>query len=206
MPVPGPPLGCLLGPTDALPHPPRRVLVAGTSGAGKSTLAGGIAAVLGISYVELDALFHGPQWTPRPEFAEDVRRFVRAPSWVTEYQYHAVRPLLLGEADTLVWLDHPKPFVMRRLVVRTVRRRLVGEHLWNGNYEPPLRTVFTDREHLWRWAWKSHGRMRDKLTQILAGEHGSRLAIVRLRGQREVDRWRAGPLRQAAGLDEESLR
>jgi adenylate kinase family enzyme len=196
----------LLGPTDLLPHPPRRVLVAGTSGAGKSTLASGIAAALELSYVEMDSLYHGPQWTPRPEFAADVRSFVRGPAWVTEYQYNHVRPLLLAEADTLVWLDFPRHLVMRRLVVRTVRRRIAGTHLWNGNHEPPLRTFFTDREHLWRWAWTSYGRMRHKMTTVLDGEHGARLAIVRLRGQRDVDRWRAGPLRHAAGLDEESLR
>jgi adenylate kinase family enzyme len=195
----------LLGPSDLLPHPPRRVLVAGTSGAGKSTLASAIASALGLSYVEMDSLYHGPQWTARPEFAADVRRFARGRAWATEYQYDSVRPLLLGEADTLVWLDFPRRVVMRRLVVRTVRRRLAGQHLWNGNYEPPLRTVFTDREHLWRWAWNSHERMRHKMTAVLDGEHGARLAIVRLRGQKDVDRWRAGPLRHAAGLDEESV-
>jgi adenylate kinase family enzyme len=196
----------LFGPSDLLPHQPRRVLVAGTSGSGKSTLARGIADVLGIPYVELDSLFHGPQWTPRPQFVDDVQRFVRQPTWVTEYQYSAVRPLLLGAADTVVWLDYRRHFVMRRLVVRTVRRRMTGEQLWNGNYEPPLSTVFTDREHLLRWAWNSHGDLRRKMAAIMVGQHSSRLAIVRLRGQREVDRWRAGPLRHAAGLDEESVR
>ncbi|MFD9738876.1 AAA family ATPase [Umezawaea sp. NPDC059074] len=196
----------LLGPSDPLPHPPRRVVVAGSSGAGKSTLARAIAAALGLSYVEMDALYHGPQWTPRPEFAADVRNFVRGPAWVTEYQYNHVRPLLLAAADTLVWLDFPRHLVMRRLVVRTVRRRITRSHLWNGNYEPPLHTVFTDREHLWRWAWTSYGRTRHKMTTVLDGEHGARLVIVRLRGRKDVDRWRAGPLRHAAGLDEESLR
>jgi adenylate kinase family enzyme len=196
----------LFGPSDLLPHQPRRVLVAGSSGAGKSTLARGIADVLGIPYVELDSLFHGPQWTPRPQFLEDVRRFVRQPAWATEYQYSDARPLLLGAADTLVWLDYPRHFVMRRLVVRTVRRRATGAHLWNGNYEPPLSTVFTDPEHLLRWAWNSHDGLRRKMAAIMVGEHSSRLTIVRLRGQREVDRWRAGPLRHAAGLDEESVR
>ena len=51
---------------------PRRILVAGTSGSGKSTLAVQIAEVGGQPYVEIDALFHGPGWTPRPEFERDV--------------------------------------------------------------------------------------------------------------------------------------
>ncbi|MEU5696982.1 AAA family ATPase [Actinosynnema sp. NPDC020468] len=196
----------LLGPTDELPHSPRRVLVAGTSGAGKSTLSAGIADWLGLSYVEMDALFHGPQWTPRAEFDADVARLVKRPEWVTEWQYTSARPVLLAHADTLVWLDHPKHLVLRRVVVRTMVRRLRREELWNGNVEPPLHTVFTDPEHLLRWAWKSHGRTRARVESVLAGEHARRVAVVRLRGQREVDRWCAGPLRRASGRGEESVR
>ncbi|MBW4719926.1 AAA family ATPase [Saccharothrix obliqua] len=196
----------LLGPTDELPHPPRRVLVAGTSGAGKSTMARSVAAVLGLSYVEMDSLFHGPRWTPRPEFEADVRDLVRRATWATEWQYTAVRPLLLAHADTLVWLDHPRRTALRRVVVRTVLRRVRRQELWNGNVEPPLHTVFTDREHLLRWAWRSHDHTRRRIAAVLAGEHGARVAVVRLRGQREVDQWRAGPLRRAAERGEESVR
>jgi adenylate kinase family enzyme len=196
----------LLGPADDLPHVPRRVLVAGTSGAGKSTLARAVAQALGLSYVEMDSLFHGPQWTQRPEFEADVRELVKSRAWATEWQYAAVRPVLLEHADTLVWLDHPKHVVLRRVAVRTVVRRLRGQVLWNGNVEPPLRTVFTDRQHLLRWAWKSHGRTRARVSAVLAGEHGARVTVVRLRGQREVDMWRTGPLRRAAERGEESVR
>ncbi|RKT56695.1 AAA family ATPase [Saccharothrix australiensis] len=196
----------LLGPADELPHSPKRVLVTGTSGAGKSTLARCVADALGLSYVEMDSLYHGPQWTPRAEFEADVRALVERGRWATEWQYALARPLLLARADTLVWLDHPKHTVLRRVAVRTALRRVRRQELWNGNREPPLWTVFTDREHLLRWAWRSHGRTGERIAAVLAGEHGARLAVVRLRGQREVDQWRAGPLRRAAERGEESVR
>jgi adenylate kinase family enzyme len=195
-----------LGPTDELPHPPRRVLVAGTSGSGKSTLANLVARTLGLSYVEMDSLFHGPQWTQRPEFESDVRRFVKLGTWATEWQYSVARPVLLEHADTLVWLDHPRHVVMRRVAVRTAVRRVRRQELWNGNVEPPLHTVFTDREHLLRWAWKSHRRTGERVRAVLEGEHAERVTVVRLRGQREVDQWRSGPLRRAAERGEESVR
>jgi adenylate kinase family enzyme len=182
------------------------VLVAGTSGAGKSTMASCVAQTLGLSYVEMDSLFHGPQWTPRSEFEADVRRLVKGEAWATEWQYSRVRPLLLEHADTLIWLDHPRHVVMRRVAVRTVVRRVRREELWNGNLEPPLHTVFTDPEHLLRWAWKSHRRTAERIRAVLDGEHGGRLAVVRLCGQRAVDQWRSGPLSRAAERGEESVR
>jgi hypothetical protein len=81
----------LVGPTDSLPHQPWRVAVASTSGSGKTTFAARMAAVLQAAHVEIDSLFHGPAWTPRPSFETDVPRFNAQPKWVTEWQYGSVR-------------------------------------------------------------------------------------------------------------------
>ena len=40
----------------------RRVNVKGTSGSGKTTFARELAEQLGVPFVELDALHHGPNW------------------------------------------------------------------------------------------------------------------------------------------------
>jgi adenylate kinase family enzyme len=42
----------------------RRVSVVGTSGAGKSTFGAALAGVLGVSWVELDSVYHQADWTP----------------------------------------------------------------------------------------------------------------------------------------------
>ncbi len=183
----------LLTALDPLPRRPSRVLVAGTSGSGKTTLVGAVARVLGYTQVELDALHHGPAWTKRPEFEADVERFTSSPCWVTEFQYAAVRDLLLERADLLVWLDLPRSVVMRGVVRRTLSRRLRREPLWNGNVEPPLRTFLTDPDHIVRWAWSKHGPDRIRLG-ALAVDHPD-LPIVRLTSRADVARWVSGPLR-----------
>src|SRR5215213_3733834 len=181
-----------VGPTDLLPHPVRRVLVAGTSGSGKTTLAARIAAVLDVPHVEIDALFHGPNWTQRASFEEDVHRFSAGPEWVTEWQYRAVRAHLAERADLVVWLDLPKRVVMRQVIARTVVRRLRRRRLWNGNIEPPLWTVLTDSEHIVRWAWATHRTTAARVTALLQ-EHPD-ITVVRLRSHAEARRWLHGPL------------
>jgi adenylate kinase family enzyme len=179
----------VLDPRDPPPPPPRRILVAGASGAGKSTLARRIAAASGLPYVEIDALFHGPAWTPRASFAAEVDAFTSQPGWVTEWQYDSVRDLLAARAELLVFLDYRRPLVMRRVIVRTLRRRIRREELWNGNREGPLRGIFTDPEHIIRWAWSTHSS-RAELVEAAARRHPA-LEVVRLRHPREAEAWLA---------------
>ena len=185
----------LLTSRDPLPGRPRRVLVAGTSGSGKTTLARLIADVLTIGYVEIDGLFHGPDWVPRDSFAAEVEAFSSGPEWVTEWQYGQVRTLLAERADLLVWLDLGRARVIRQVTVRTVRRRLRRELLWNGNVEPPLRTLFTDPDHIVRWAWKTHGQSASRVRTLLLER--PRLPVVRLGSHRQARDWLDGPLRNA---------
>ena len=145
----------LLQAWDPLPRCPRRVLVAGTSGSGKTTFGRRLAQELSIPHTEIDSLFHGPDWTPRPSFEADVRAFSEGDGWVTEWQYGLVRDQLAERADLLIWLDLSRITVMYRIIGRTLRRRLHREVLWNGNIEPPLRTFLTDQQHIVRWAWNT---------------------------------------------------
>jgi adenylate kinase family enzyme len=172
---------------EDLPARPRRILVAGVAGAGKTTLARRLSFVRGLPHTEIDGLFHGPGWTPRPEFLDDVRALVASDAWVTEWQYRQVRELLLSRAELLVWMDLPTHVVMRRVVRRTLSRRFRRTVLWNGNVEPPLWTVFRDPEHIVRWSWSTRHKF-DRLDEHVAAV-APHVTVVRLRNRAEVDRW-----------------
>ncbi|NYD56351.1 adenylate kinase family enzyme [Nocardioides marinisabuli] len=180
------------------PALPRRVLVAGLSGAGKTTLARRLAGVLDVPHTEIDALHHGPGWVPRPQFLDDVRALAGSEAWVTEWQYRSARPLLAARADLLVWLDQPYPLVLARLVRRTVRRRVRREVLWNGNVEGPLHHLFTDPEHVVRYQWVHRHKYRRDLVPWARREHPD-LPVVRLTGDRDVERWVADLAGLASG-------
>jgi len=169
----------------------RRVLVAGSSGAGKTTMARQLAQRMGLPHTELDALWHGPGWTPRPEFRADVEAMLATGRWVTEYQYRPVKGELLGAADAVVWLDHPFPLVAVRLFRRSLFRAVSRRAYWNGNRESigmwlrashPLRIVLS------REFWAKRRRTEAELAEAAARG----VVVVRLRGARRADRWLAG--------------
>ena len=172
---------------DARDRLPQRIAVAGVSGSGKSTLARHLSTLLQYPYVELDSLYHGADWRPRTGFESDVAAVLEAPRWVTEWQYTAVRDRITARADLLVWLDLPTPLVMVRVIRRTLVRSVRREVLWNGNLEPPLRTFWTDRNHIVRWAFRARNSIR-ALIPLTRAAHPD-LTIVRLSSRREVDRW-----------------
>ncbi|RWZ51816.1 AAA family ATPase [Labedella phragmitis] len=167
---------------------PRRILVAGSAGAGKSTLARELSARLGLPYTELDALYHGPDWIPREGFVRDVEQIVRSDAWVSEWQYTPVRSLLLERAELLVALDYSRARVMTRVVRRTLRRRIRRVELWNGNQEPPLRTIMTDREHIVRWAWTMFELNRQRM-RALEKTSTAALDVRRFTSPRQTERW-----------------
>ena len=162
----------------------QKIVVAGTSGAGKSTLAQQIARIRTIPYQELDALYHGPDWTKRSDFESDLDSFTSQPAWITEWQYASAKPLLLDRADTFIWLDLPFPLVLWRVTRRTIRRAITREELWGGNHEPALHKILTDRSNMIRWSIAARGHVREAIPEI-ARDHPN-LRIVRLRSRRQV--------------------
>lgn len=167
----------------------RRIAVVGVSGNGKTTLSRRLAAKLGVPHVELDALNHLPGWVEESD--EALRRKVSvvmdaSEGWVLDGSYMGkLGDLVLHRADTLVWLDQPLPFVLRRLVGRAVRDIVTKRDLFNGNRQS-WRLAFWGRESLVGFAIRMHFLRRKTWPARFAV---SGLNVVRLRSPQEVERW-----------------
>jgi adenylate kinase family enzyme len=119
-----------------------RIAITGPSGSGKTTLALRLAETLGLRFVEIDALHHGPNWEScgTEVLRERVLAATEGDGWVTDSTYHGMLGnLVVDRAELLVWLDLPVPLVMWRLLRRTRVRRRDRTVLWNGNVEPGWR-------------------------------------------------------------------
>lgn len=167
----------------------RRVVVKGGSGAGKTTLARVLAERLGVAYVELDRLHHGPNWTSAT--AEQLQERVRAAlnddaGWVVDGNYDAkLGTLILDRAELIVWLDLPLPLKLKRMTERTFRRMLSGEELWNGNRES-IKQAFWGSDSLYAWALRMHPHYRKEWPKLFVGRN-----VVRLGTPEEVSQWLA---------------
>ncbi len=168
----------------------RRVAVtASASGNGKTTVGRVLAERLGVPFVELDSLVHGPNWTEISD--NELRRLVEpiiaGEGWVMDGGYRRkLGDLILEHADTIVWLDLPIRVWFPRLLRRTLRRIVRGETLWNGNRET-MRNAFWGRESLFGYALRMHFDRRRRYPAELA-----RYEVIRLRTPAEVDRFLAG--------------
>jgi adenylate kinase family enzyme len=166
----------------------RVAVTASASGNGKTTLGRALAERLGVPFVELDSLVHGPGWT---EISDDelrrlVEPIVAGDGWVVDGGYRRkIGDLVLARADTVVWLDLPIRVWLPRLVRRTLRRIRGRETLWNDN-EESFRTAFWGRESLVGFALRMHFDRRRRYPEELAP-----YSVMRLRTQAEVDRFLA---------------
>jgi adenylate kinase family enzyme len=164
------------------------VVVASASGNGKTTLGVELAQRLGVPFVELDTLVHGPRWveTPDDELRAKLEPTFASDGWVIDGTYHRkLGDLVLRSADTVVWLDLPIHVWLPRLIRRTSRRLRNREVLWNGNRET-LSSAIWGRQSLFAFALRSHFQRRSEWPKELA-----ELPVIRLTTPAEVDRFLA---------------
>jgi adenylate kinase family enzyme len=167
-------------------------VVGGGSGAGKTTIARALAVRMGVPVIELDSLFHGPNWTPTPTevFRQRILAATSDDAWVIDGNYSVVRDVTWGRADTLVWLDPSITTVLRRVFKRTNRRIQRREELWNGNRET-FRNAYLSLDSLYVWILRSHWRRRRTWPRILARPEYRHLEVHRFRTPAEAARWLA---------------
>ncbi|MFB5191661.1 DNA topology modulation protein [Alicyclobacillus fastidiosus] len=159
----------------------RRIIVIGSPGAGKSTFSRELAERLELPLYHLDSLYWKPGWVERSRdewFAihEDV---LAKPTWVIDGNYGGTLRPRVEAADTVIWLDLPRPLCLYRCLKRVVRH-------W-GRTRPDMGADCPERLDLdflkYVWRFKRNGRA--KILTCLA-EYGHGKVIYRLCARQRV--------------------
>ncbi len=167
----------------------KRVVVIGTSCSGKTTLAREVAAAIGSPHIELDAIHWGPGWSAAPteEFRALVRQRITGPSWVVDGNYSDVQDIVWSQATDAIWLNYSFPVVFGRALVRTLRRVLARELLFNGNRES-FRNAFLSRGSILWWVMTTFRRRRRQYRTLFSGDAFPHLKLTELRRPQDADR------------------
>lgn len=148
----------------------QRINLVGTSASGKSTLGKCLAEVLAAPYVEMDTLWHGPNWSEaEPEvFRQRVANATSEEKWILDGNYHSKTfDIKSARATMIVWLDMPFSINMYRAVCRAVERSWTGRELWpgTGNRET-FRQTFFSKDSMILWTATSFWRLRHRYGAI----------------------------------------
>jgi adenylate kinase family enzyme len=167
-----------------------RIAVIGTSGSGKTTLARELARRLDVPSIEIDALYHMTGWVPRPleEFRGAVQAYVDQPAWTLCGNYGQVRDIVLGRADTIIWLSYPMTLTFWRVLCRTIRRGWRREELWNGNRERLWVQFFTS-DSLLLWVINTWRKHRRDYPRLLREQRALGKRVLRFRSPEQTRRW-----------------
>ena len=156
-----------------------RVVVVGTSCSGKTTLARRLARILATEHVELDSLYWGPEWTPRPDFIQNVLAIAQQPCWVIDGNYSAVRDIIWRRSSAIVWLDYSFARVFSQALRRTARRIITRERLYAGNRET-VRNALFDTDGIPWWVIRTHGKRRRDFPELFKCPEYGHAAVIQL--------------------------
>jgi adenylate kinase family enzyme len=167
-----------------------RISIRGAAGAGKTTLGHTLRQRLGLSVVELDALYWLPNWQAKPlhRFRADVQAALEAcpQGWICVGNYSQVQDLVLSQADTVLWLRLPFRVSFWRLCKRTVTRAWTKQPLWEDNpNQESWRQSFFSRNSILLYAI-AHRKMYVENTIRVLGTTPHHASVIELRSARAV--------------------
>ncbi len=167
----------------------QRINVVGLSGSGKSTIARRLAEALQTDYVEMDRLFHGPNWTEATAevFRERITKAISSDRWVLDGNYHSkTYDLKWARATSIVWVNTSFTRNIWQSTTRAIQRAWTQQELWpdTGNRET-FRKTFLSRQSIILWAFASYHNVQRRYQSIREAETWEHIRFIELRTRKD---------------------
>ena len=165
-----------------------RINVIGTTGSGKTTFAWELARILSIPFIELDALFWGPNW----HMPEDDELFARLETalmsshWVLDGNYTRTLPIKWERVTTVIWLDFGFLRTFSQSLSRAISRLFSKHELWPGTGNRETLGKLFSKESIVLWMIRTHGRNRKKITGFMNSHNYTHIKFIQIRSPREA--------------------
>jgi adenylate kinase family enzyme len=160
-----------------------RINVIGTSGSGKTTFGRQLAKVLKIPFIEMDALFWGPNWS----FPEDEQLFqtleneLASESWVLDGNYTRTLDIKWVRVQAVVWLNYKLPRTVYQAVTRAVSRLFSKEELWPGTGNRENLKMLFSKDSIVLWTLKSYHRHKRRNIGYINDQKFAHIKFHRIR-------------------------
>ena len=165
-----------------------RINVIGTSGSGKTTFGRELASALQIPFIELDAIFWGPDWS-EPEDSELFSKLSNALAsdhWVLDGNYSRTLEIKWKRVDSVIWLDFSFPRTVSQAVKQALSRIISQEELWpgTGNRES-LKKLFS-RDSIVLWTIQTYTRRKKKILGYISSEQYQSIIFHRIKSPKQA--------------------
>lgn len=146
-----------------------RVNVIGTSGSGKTTFGRQLADILNIQFIELDAIFWGPNWSHLDDenLKSQLIEALKGDQWVLDGNYSRTTPIKWKRVEVVIWIDYSFPRTLLQAINRAIQRLFSREEIWPGTGNRETFRMFFSKESIVLWTITTYHRRRKKILKLM---------------------------------------
>ncbi len=168
-----------------------RINVIGTSGSGKTTFGRKLANILDHPFIEMDAVFWGPNWyfPPDEEFFPKLTEMLNQEKWVLDGNYTRTMGFKWDRVQAVVWLNFSFARTLYQAVKRATCRLFTQEELWPGTGNRENLKMLFSKDSIVLWTIRGYHRHVKRNIGYINAEEYSHIRFHRIRSPRDVKRF-----------------
>ncbi|WP_171493509.1 AAA family ATPase [Acinetobacter ursingii] len=164
--------------------------IIGTTGSGKSTLAKQLSKQLNLVYIELDDLLWLDDWQESSNEALFLKLKIATENadtgWVLDGLYTRTIPMIMQQADMVIWLDYPFWVNLYRLTRRTLKGLVNQKPLWKHSNNRENLKLILSKQSIFVWLIKSYPKNRKKYLNLMKNPAYQHIRVIRLTSPKQT--------------------